>query len=173
MSASLSSVIAREENDRLYKQYARASLSLKYARQHDMDVLKEEAVIVGFTRRGVQGNYNGINQINEIALRCDNDPRGILSVRHTDDEYRWWSLNDKADVEQEWTPLRTDHIKALELSPAQIHFLEWSRDWENKIIAYWEGNTPFTSINEVIEDLKQNHDTTFADPPIKSATKME
>ncbi len=149
--------------------------ALKDARQHDMDCIKAEAVAAGFEKSGVQGTFDGIEEVNDIALRCG-DSRGMLTIRFDDDNGGNWYFKDAVAPPLRiatWTAITPEHVESLELTPSEVYFLEWSRTWEFYIDDFWTGSSPFTHIDGFIDHLKQNHEAVYSTSFTKSAAKRD
>ncbi len=160
---------------RTHADHVLSKRALSNSRRQDMECIKAEAVAVGFAKDGIDCHYYGKDCSNDIQLTCADGKTRLTIHWYTNFETPHWFTWRRSDRlgEEEPQYLQPIEIEILGLTPAQVYFLEWSHEWETKIWPYWEGTTAFTSIDEFIQDLKQNIEHVYSNPPIKSSAKIE
>ena len=160
---------------RLYNEYKQAKQNRDLGRQDDMNRLRSEAAEAGFTKHDITSVYDseGSYFVLGIGNLIGDIPRLREVTLHLDTyDNIYWSVHRYAGIE-DTRPFQPEDIETFEISPEAVYFLEWALEWQKEIISYWHGETPFNTIDEFIQYLKENHKAVFSSPMVKSAAKSE
>lgn len=144
-------------------------------RKRDMWQIAIEAVLAGFPKEGIVARYMGRGCYHPIVIPVvvntvmifSGNRNGPSDLKHVETSDHWIYYGSNCPA-----PIDAAFVEEYALTPAQIFFLEWSRDWQREILPYWENRTLFTNINEFIEHLKQNAEPVYGPPLVKSASKQ-
>ena len=161
--------LVRSSSIQAHADYELAKRVRNEARQIDTGQFNSEAIAVGFMVMPTlyQGGFNDLG----IELLLNSGPSLVISHVEELGGQHW--IYKTGPINHHPTAITPESIEEHGFTQEQVHFLEWSRVWEEEIWHYWAGDTPFTTIEEFIDDLKQNIEHVYSSPHIKSSSKTE
>ena len=131
-----------------------AEQAMKEARERDLATIREEAVLAGFSSSQLKTRLAKPH----ITIYTFH---GRLEVTTSSNAWGFF----KRSLQGNSSVLSDNAIERLGWTAPQVHFLEWEITLERILERFWQGDTPFATIEELIANQKQTCKKMYALAP--------